>query len=153
MPGAATPVARSSPAERHRPQPAGRCALGAHLPGADRAGRAGPCLPATLQAVSDPLAARIADALRAACHPQRLGRLAAPSTIAGGVLVMSGPMPLPAPALRVPALSRGEATDVDALVVRLFEQEGRSLVRLVRLFVDDRNAAEDLVQEGFIRLA
>jgi RNA polymerase sigma factor (sigma-70 family) len=43
--------------------------------------------------------------------------------------------------------------DVDALVIRLFEEEGRSLVRLVRLFVDDRNAAEDLVQEGFIRLA
>ena len=37
--------------------------------------------------------------------------------------------------------------------VRLFEDEGQRLVRLVRLFVDDRNAAEDLVQEGFIRLA
>ena len=46
-----------------------------------------------------------------------------------------------------------DAADIEALVVRLFEQEGRSLVRLVRLFVDDRNAAEDLVQEGFIRLA
>lgn len=45
------------------------------------------------------------------------------------------------------------AADVDALVRRLFLDEGRSLVRLVRLFVDDRNAAEDLVQEGFIRLA
>lgn len=44
-------------------------------------------------------------------------------------------------------------TDVDDLVSRLFETEGRSLVRLVRLFVDDRNAAEDLVQEGFIKLA
>jgi RNA polymerase sigma-70 factor (sigma-E family) len=43
--------------------------------------------------------------------------------------------------------------DVEALVARLFEEEGRPLVRLVRLFVDDRNAAEDLVQEGFIRLA
>ena len=43
--------------------------------------------------------------------------------------------------------------DVDRLVVALFEQEGQSLVRLARLFVDDRNAAEDLVQEGFIRLA
>lgn len=41
----------------------------------------------------------------------------------------------------------------DALVVRLFETEGVSLVRLARLFVDDRNAAEDLVQEAFIRLA
>jgi RNA polymerase sigma-70 factor (sigma-E family) len=45
------------------------------------------------------------------------------------------------------------SVDPDALVVRLFEQEGQSLVRLARLFVDDRNAAEDLVQEAFIRLA
>ena len=45
------------------------------------------------------------------------------------------------------------AVDVDALVVRLFETEGHNLVRLARLFVDDRNAAEDLVQEAFIRLA
>jgi RNA polymerase sigma-70 factor (sigma-E family) len=43
--------------------------------------------------------------------------------------------------------------DVDALVVTLFRQEASSLVRLTRLFVDDRNAAEDLVQEAFIRLA
>lgn len=31
-------------------------------------------------------------------------------------------------------------------------QEGAALVRLARLFTDDRNAAEDLVQEAFIRL-
>jgi RNA polymerase sigma-70 factor (sigma-E family) len=43
--------------------------------------------------------------------------------------------------------------DVDAFVVALFAEHGRSLVRLARLFVDDRNAAEDLVQEAFIRLA
>lgn len=43
--------------------------------------------------------------------------------------------------------------DAEALVVRLFHEEGRSLVRLARLFVDDRNAAEDLVQEAFLRLA
>lgn len=52
---------------------------------------------------------------------------------------------------------RADGTAVDAevedLVVRLFRTEGRSLVRLARLFVDDRNAAEDLVQEAFIRLA
>ena len=35
----------------------------------------------------------------------------------------------------------------------MFRAEGVSLVRLARLFVDDRNAAEDLVQEAFIRLA
>lgn len=45
-----------------------------------------------------------------------------------------------------------EPVDADALVAELFEQESTSLVRLARLFCDDRNAAEDLVQEAFIRL-
>ena len=65
-----------------------------------------------------------------------------------------GPSPstdLPAVAIADPASHA--AVDADELVVRLFDQEGRSLVRLARLFVDDRNAAEDLVQEAFIRLA
>jgi len=44
------------------------------------------------------------------------------------------------------------ATDRDALVARLFASEGARLVRMARLFTDDRNAAEDLVQEAFIRL-
>jgi RNA polymerase sigma-70 factor (sigma-E family) len=44
------------------------------------------------------------------------------------------------------------SVDADALVARLFHEEGPSLVRLARLFTDDRNAAEDLVQEAFIRL-
>ena len=56
-------------------------------------------------------------------------------------------------ALSTGATDATTVADVDALVRRLFLAEGRSLVRLVRLFVDDRNAAEDLVQEGFIRLA
>jgi RNA polymerase sigma-70 factor (sigma-E family) len=43
-------------------------------------------------------------------------------------------------------------TDRDALVAELFRLEGAQLVRLARLFTDDRNAAEDLVQEAFIRL-
>lgn len=53
------------------------------------------------------------------------------------------------------ARASGEPIDrtADELVVRLFRSEGRSLVRLARLFVDDRNAAEDLVQEAFLRLA
>ncbi len=44
------------------------------------------------------------------------------------------------------------AVDRDALVAILFEQEATRLVRMARLFTDDRNAAEDLVQEAFIRL-
>ncbi len=42
--------------------------------------------------------------------------------------------------------------DRDMLVSQLFESEGVALVRMARLFTDDRNAAEDLVQEAFIRL-
>jgi len=38
-----------------------------------------------------------------------------------------------------------------ASVETLFRAEGQSLVSLARLFVDDRNAAEDIVQEAFIR--
>jgi len=58
------------------------------------------------------------------------------------------------PVANLPAVAdRVSTIDVDGLVVALFEREGRSLVRLARLFVDDRNAAEDLVQEAFIRLA
>jgi RNA polymerase sigma-70 factor (sigma-E family) len=40
----------------------------------------------------------------------------------------------------------------DALVAELFAAQGANLVRLARIFTDDRNAAEDLVQEAFIRL-
>jgi RNA polymerase sigma factor (sigma-70 family) len=45
-----------------------------------------------------------------------------------------------------------DVVDPDALVAEMFTAEGASLVRLARIFCDDRNAAEDLVQEAFIRL-
>jgi RNA polymerase sigma-70 factor (sigma-E family) len=60
--------------------------------------------------------------------------------------------PLAAPAARPRADAATDRETAD-LVVHLFRTEGSALVRLARLFVDDRNAAEDLVQEAFIRLA
>lgn len=42
---------------------------------------------------------------------------------------------------------------IDALVAALFHAESNRLVSLARFFTDDRTAAEDLVQEAFIRLA
>ena len=44
------------------------------------------------------------------------------------------------------------AQGVDPLVVALFTAEAGRLVSLARFFVDDQTAAEDLVQEAFIRL-
>lgn len=43
--------------------------------------------------------------------------------------------------------------EVDRVVATIYEREAAQLVRLARFFVDDRDAAEDLVQEAFIRLA
>jgi RNA polymerase sigma factor (sigma-70 family) len=45
------------------------------------------------------------------------------------------------------------ALDHQHVVLELFNQEARSLVRLARVFVDNRDAAEDIVQEAFIRLS
>ena len=44
------------------------------------------------------------------------------------------------------------SSHADVLVAELFATEARSLVRLARIFCDDHAAAEDLVQEAFIRL-
>lgn len=64
------------------------------------------------------------------------------------LLAMVGVTPI-----RVPARSEPAPLDTDAFVVSMYQQHARGLVGLVRLFVDDRNAAEDIVQEAFIRLA
>lgn len=45
-----------------------------------------------------------------------------------------------------------ESQDADRFIAELFREHARPLVRLARLFADDRNAAEDLVQEAFLRL-
>lgn len=50
-------------------------------------------------------------------------------------------------------LGRVEQAELNSLVGRLFADEATNLVRLARFFVDDRTAAEDLVQEAFIRLS
>ena len=50
------------------------------------------------------------------------------------------------------AVSLVTTKERDTLVTDLFAAEGARLVRMARLFTDDRNAAEDLVQEAFIRL-
>ncbi|MGH9155612.1 MAG: RNA polymerase sigma factor [Acidimicrobiales bacterium] len=97
------------------------------------------------------LGMRIAQALDAACHPRGLAGSSVPPMGRLALALMTEAVPLPVAA--VEALPPAAGAAVADLVAELFEREGRSLVRLARLFVDDRNAAEDLVQEAFIRLA
>ena len=108
--------------------------------------------------VTDGWGARLRAALVAACHPavgspSSVGTMAVTGLFAPRFLTDAIPLDVGARAAAAAGSGTGTALDVDALVVRLFQQEGQSLVRLARLFVDDRNAAEDLVQEAFIRLA
>lgn len=54
----------------------------------------------------------------------------------------------------IPGASRiSWAAAPDVLLAEIFRSEAANLVRMARFFVDDRSAAEDLVQEAFIRLA
>ena len=97
----------------------------------------------------DALERALRETFHAVCRPR--------PTLDASVGAMVATLALPmadAVSFGVPALdATGAAIDVDALIVALFRQEASSLVRLTRLFVDDRNAAEDLVQEAFIRLS
>lgn len=100
--------------------------------------------------------ARIRDALIATCHPEAAFETSVGTMAVTGFFApwhRSDAVPIGVVARPATESDRAIPIDVDRLVVRLFEQEGQSLVRLARLFVDDRNAAEDLVQEAFIRLA
>ena len=71
-----------------------------------------------------------------------VGPATLPTSLAGGRLSADA------------AVAASVPNDIDAatLVARMYREEGPSLVRLARMFTDDRNAAEDLVQEAFIRL-
>lgn len=51
------------------------------------------------------------------------------------------------------AVITASTASVDDLVRLLFREEAARLVGLARFFTDDKAAAEDLVQEAFIRLA
>jgi RNA polymerase sigma-70 factor (sigma-E family) len=70
----------------------------------------------------------------------------------GGGGVVDGLPPLAVPGVGAGVVAGEPSVHADQLVGQLFEQEARSLVRLARLFCDDRSSAEDLVQEAFIRL-
>ena len=92
------------------------------------------------------------DRQAAACHDRGVGLTGV--LLADALVGWLGPWSSTDVPVAAAIVDAGATTaDADELVVRLFDQEGRSLVRLARLFVDDRNAAEDLVQEAFIRLA
>jgi RNA polymerase sigma-70 factor (sigma-E family) len=55
-------------------------------------------------------------------------------------------------ALELASDTSEDAAERRERLLALFEAESQSLVRLARIFTDDRNAAEDLVQEAFIRM-
>lgn len=106
--------------------------------------------------VGDVWGARIRAAIVAACHPQHPLDTSVRAMGVNGLVAlypMSGAVPFEVPVGSAAAVDPGATIDVDRLIVTLFDHEGQALVRLARLFVDDRNAAEDLVQEAFIRLA
>jgi RNA polymerase sigma-70 factor (sigma-E family) len=60
---------------------------------------------------------------------------------------------LPLPLLAaLDAIEVSNPAERQELLERVYDDQGAALVRLARIFTDDRNAAEDIVQEAFIRL-
>ncbi len=98
------------------------------------------------------LGGRVADALTAWCHPEVVAVTSVP-VMAALTWAMAGDEVLPLPLTAERPASHLSDAEVDAFVADLYRREAVALVRLARLFVDDLNAAEDLVQEAFIRLA
>jgi RNA polymerase sigma-70 factor (sigma-E family) len=103
------------------------------------------------QAPSRAFEAVVAEALQAACHPRR-GPRTSVLAMATIHLATAGDGSALAASRPVVSVAAGDV-EVDRLVRELYVEHAASLVRMARLFVDDRNAAEDLVQEAFIRLA
>lgn len=83
------------------------------------------------------------------CHPWR--------TIQTSVVMMVLDLRVPHRVFRsvvdTPLAGANELADLNTMLGQLFTEEATNLVRLARFFVDDRTAAEDLVQEAFIRLS
>ena len=92
---------------------------------------------------------RVAEAIAALCHPMGTPRPSVVTMAALHLATAGDGAALVGAGVRVEAAE----ADVDLLVRTLYVEHAASLVRMARLFVDDRNAAEDLVQEAFIRLA
>ena len=70
-----------------------------------------------------------------------------------GPLAMAGVARIPPASAGIASIGELTTVDADDFIAAMFQEHGTGLVRMVRLFVDDRNADEDLVQEAFIRLA
>ncbi len=98
---------------------------------------------------SQAISTRIAKAIDALCHPVSAPRPSVLSMAAIHLATAGDGAALVGTPLRTDVT----AAAVDTLVRSLYVEHAASLVRMARLFVDDRNAAEDLVQEAFIRLA